>query len=262
VALAGIDGLDEDIRVGGDRVQTSASITLSRLHILALDTTTPGGSAAVMRDATLLNEWCGDAALTHGERLPGDFLRALEGAGIGFGDLDLLAVAAGPGSFTGLRVGIAAMQGLAVARGLRVVPVPTLEALAAAARQMTTEPLIAAWMDGQRGQVFAALYERDGREVAPPLAAIPADVLGQWNLPDSATLAVIGDGATRYETVLREHLGSRVRILPPPPLASTIARIAFEQRHRAVSPDAIVPIYVRRPDAELARQRRQSTGEP
>ncbi len=260
MALAGIEGLDEDIGVGEDRVQTSASITLSRLHILALDTTSRGGSAAVVRDGTLLSEWCGDAALTHGERLPGDLARTLDGAGIRASDLDLLAVAAGPGSFTGLRVGIAAVQGLAFAQGLRVVPVSTLEALASAARQLSEASLVGAWMDGQRGQVFAALYDRAGAELVPPTAAGPADVLDHWRLTDN-TIAIIGDGATRYETVLRERLESRVQILPPPPLAGTIARIAFEQPHRAVTPDAIVPIYVRRPDAELARQRREQGGE-
>ena len=100
------------------------------MHILALDTTTREGSIAVARDRTLLYECAGDAARTHGERLPSDIMRALESAGIGLADLDLLAVAAGPGSFTGLRVGISAVQGLAMARSLRVVPVPTLEALA------------------------------------------------------------------------------------------------------------------------------------
>ena len=83
--------------------------------VLALDTTTRAGSVAVVDDDALLSEIVGDPSRTHGERLPRDLMRALEAASVPLESIDLLAVAAGPGSFTGLRVGIAAMQGLAMA---------------------------------------------------------------------------------------------------------------------------------------------------
>jgi tRNA threonylcarbamoyladenosine biosynthesis protein TsaB len=261
---------------------------LSPLHILALDTTGRGGSIAVAREGRLLHQHAGDPGVTHGQRLPGDLTRSLERAGIRVDDLDLLAVASGPGSFTGLRVGVAAMQGLAVARGLRVVPVPTLEALARAVdpntmvigntvasafsdgntvasairRKESQEAgaLVAAWMDGQRGEVFAALYQvlPTVTNVYAAMADTPAAVLDAWTLaPGDSPIVFVGDGAVRYRDLLASHLGSRAHVLDPPLLAATIARIAFEEPHRAVEPHGIMPVYVRRPDAELARERRQ-----
>jgi tRNA threonylcarbamoyladenosine biosynthesis protein TsaB len=259
---------------------------LSPLHILALDTTSRAGSVAVLRDGSILHLHIGDAGLTHGQRLPGDLMRTLDRAAIRVDDLDLLAVAAGPGSFTGLRVGIAAVQGLAVARGLRVVPVPTLEALArsvASAFRPAEDSgagLIAAWMDGQRGEVFAGLYadlppnggshreqgiggsprDHTVAPIEPPIAAAPATVLDVWAPRLGYVIVFVGDGAIRYREEIAGRAGTTARIVEPPPLAATIAQIAFEEPHRAVEPHAIVPVYVRRPDAELARERRQGSG--
>ena len=219
------------------------------------------------RDGRLLSEYSGDAALTHGQRLPSDIMRTLEAAGTSVDQLDLLAVAAGPGSFTGLRVGVATVQGLAVAAGLKVVPVPTLEALAHAAEASVKEDdrLVAAWMDGQRGEVFGARYEVRGRramqQIEPPIAGKPESILDAWAVPADVPVVFIGDGAVRYRDVLLGTFGPRARIVAPPLLAAPIARVAFEQPHRAVSPHEIVPVYVRRSDAELARERKR-VGDP
>ena len=101
--------------------------------VLALDTTTRGGSVAVARDGRVLDLLEGDAARPHAERLPGDLVTSLERAGASLADVDVFAVAVGPGSFTGLRIGIAAIQGCAFAAGRPVVGVSALEALALAA---------------------------------------------------------------------------------------------------------------------------------
>ena len=98
--------------------------------ILALDTTSRAGSVALARDAGVLDQQRGDPSRTHGERLPGDIGDLLERHGLTVADVDLYAVAAGPGSFTGLRVGIATIQGLALAHARPVVPVSALVALA------------------------------------------------------------------------------------------------------------------------------------
>ena len=169
------------------------------LLILALDTTTRAGSVAVARSGEVLCEITGDPSRTHGQRLPADLMRALEQARVGVEDLDLLAVAAGPGSFTGLRVGIATMQGLAMARGLRVVPVSTLAALAHAAARGRDGRHVAPWMDAQRGEVFAALYRPDlTRAIFEPSSASPSETLTAW-AGATAALAIrfVGDGAVR-----------------------------------------------------------------
>jgi tRNA threonylcarbamoyladenosine biosynthesis protein TsaB len=224
--------------------------------ILALDTTTRAGSTAVLRDGAVLAELSGDPALTHGQRLPGELMRVLEQADVGIEDVDLFAVAAGPGSFTGLRVGIATVQGLAMARSRRVVPVSTLDALALAATN--PDRRIAAWMDAQRGEVSAALYAPDGRDaLIGPQSSTPMAVLDRWSAAVDVTDAVfIGDGAVRYREIVESRAGHGAIVTPSPPLARFIGAIAAADPGRAVLPHAVVPIYIRVSDAELARARR------
>jgi tRNA threonylcarbamoyladenosine biosynthesis protein TsaB len=224
--------------------------------VLALDTTTRAGSAAIVNRSGVLAELSGDARLTHGERLPGELMRVLAAAGMELGRIELLAVAAGPGSFTGLRVGIAAMQGLAMAAALRIVPVSALEALAVAAGP--GPELIGTWMDAQRGQVFGALFDPAGQRVLlDPSALTPLETLQSWsNTLGNRPIRFIGDGAVRYADVLDRELGPQGIVLPPPPpLAGIIGSIASANPDRAVLPHAVIPIYIRRPDAELGRTR-------
>ena len=230
--------------------------------ILALDTTTRDGSVAILREREVLQQFVGDPSLTHGQRLPRDIERICETAGLTLRDIDLFAVAAGPGSFTGLRVGIAAVQGLAFARHRQVVPVTTLEALAESAT--TPGAIVAAWMDAQRGEVFAALYEHPADAAEPSrlifeaASGSPEDILAEWlKERDLRGVEFHGDGAVRYASRIHAVLGDYVRVATPvPPLAPAIGRIAAREPHRAVVPHAIMPVYVRRPDAELARDRR------
>src|SRR4051812_25477072 len=125
VAPAGsVDTGGEDISGG------CGQYNIGILIILALDTTTAAGSTAVVRDGLVLAEQIGNAEVTHGQRLPADLANVLDLASIPIEDVEVIAVAAGPGSFTGLRVGIATAQGLATASSRLVVPVSALEALA------------------------------------------------------------------------------------------------------------------------------------
>jgi tRNA A37 threonylcarbamoyladenosine modification protein TsaB len=157
------------------------------------------------------------------------------------------------------------MQGLAMATGLRIVPVSVLDALAASLaaarddRTPTASP-IATWMDAQRGEVFAALYDASGHQVMiEPTAATPAVTLEHWRacVDDGPLPRFIGDGASRYAAAIHDSLGNAVDIIEPPPLAPVIGRLASETPDRAVEPHAVVPIYIRRPDAELARVKRE-----
>ena len=224
--------------------------------VLALDTTNRAGSVAVVNGGVLLGEIAGDPSRNYGERLPRDLMRVLAAAAIPLEAVDLLAVAAGPGSFTGLRVGIAAMQGLAMATGRKIVPVSALDALAAAGADGTVP--VAAWIDAQRGEVFASLYDATGtRILVGPSSLAPVPTLEAWgsHLTDRAPV-FIGDGAIRHEAAIREQFGLGTRILRAPPLAGIIGRLAAASPDRAVLPHAVVPIYIRRPDVELTRSRR------
>ena len=150
--------------------------------VLALDTTTRRGSVTLARDGVELESYTGDEGITHGQRLPGDLVRVLDRRKLTVRDVDLFAVAVGPGSFTGLRIGIATMQGLALANGKSIIGVSALDALHHASRSTLTPRLraprsgearrsqakaayplplrsaVATWMDAQRGEVFSALY--------------------------------------------------------------------------------------------------------
>lgn len=226
--------------------------------VLALDTTTRAGSVAVVDDGGVRSLIVGDASVTHGARLPTDLMRALDEAGVPLASLDLLAVAAGPGSFTGLRVGISAMQGLAMATDRRIVPVSALEALAVAGAN--DRSLVAAWMDAQRGEVFAALFDPSGwRVTIAPSSLPPGATLEAWrDAMRRRDVRFVGDGAVRYADLIRERLRADVEVVDPPALAPVVGRLAVEAPNRAVSPHAVVPIYIRRPDAELARAGRRA----
>jgi tRNA threonylcarbamoyladenosine biosynthesis protein TsaB len=249
------------------------------LVILAIDTTTRGGSVAVTRDDERLSLVGGDDTRTYGERLPGEIARALEEAGLAKSAIDLIAVAAGPGAFTGLRIGLAAAQGLALTLDRPVVGVSALDALAWLVIDPSKTPhqtsgieFIVPWMDAQRGDVFAALYRpgigsssRDWSRwtvIDEPLTARPALVIDSWqsHLADRDA-QFIGDAVLRDANLIAEAGKGRWRTQAPDPLAPAIAslgrRLAAEGR--AGKPHQLTPIYVRRPDAEIERERRRSS---
>jgi tRNA threonylcarbamoyladenosine biosynthesis protein TsaB len=233
--------------------------------VLALDTTTPTGSVALIEDDRVDEERRGDPSRTHAERLPGEILSVLDARGLRAGDVDLFAVASGPGSFTGLRIGIATIQGLAFVHRRPVVGVSALDALAwAAADRATPDTLVAAWMDAHRREVFSALYRV--AEAAPfaldrlaeiDAAAVgdPSATLARWMARGASPSVFVGDGALRHEAVIRAGGAKDAVIVSPPPLAGVIGRLARAraQAGQAVTPAGIRPLYIRRPDAEIAR---------
>lgn len=235
--------------------------------ILALDTSAAGGSAAVIRvdgEETRAFERAGDGTRSHAERLPLELMAVLREAGAAIEDVDRLAVIVGPGSFTGLRVGIATIQGLALARGLTVVPVSSFEALAWHAEGPRKDPseAIAMWIEAHRGEVFATLLAPDGHTVlSPPTALPPAATLDAWRdaIAPLTRVRFLGDGAVRYQDSIRERLGAKASLdvqVAAPLLAGAAGWIAGRAPDLAVHPHALVPMYVRRPDVELTRDRR------
>lgn len=230
--------------------------------ILALDTTTRGGSAAVLRDDTVLAQIDGDPSRTHGERLPAELEAVLRLAEVPLAAIDLLAVARGPGAFTGLRIGLAAMQGAAMVTGRPVVGVSALDALAAAAfdRLGVDQARIGVWMDAARGEIFAAAYEAAGSQGSlPALTALtaltepevdqPEAILARWTALDPSPAddwVLIGDGAVRYAAV-----AAPTPVVPAPALAPFIGRLARRAAGQGGGrPHDLQPLYVRRPDAE------------
>jgi tRNA threonylcarbamoyladenosine biosynthesis protein TsaB len=221
--------------------------------VLALDTTTPAGSCALAVDGVVVREEASDVSLPPATRLPLDLMTLLEHSGVALGAVDVFAVATGPGSFTGLRIGISTMQGLAFAAGKPLIGVSGLDALARVADREAAGRRIATWVDAWRGEVYAALY-LDGNEIEAPVVAKADAVLERF--AQQPTL-FIGDGTRTYRDSIQQRMSGAgvVAAIPTPLLAGTIAIMASEAAADGVStpPHAIRPLYVRRTDAELAR---------
>ena len=236
--------------------------------VLALDTTTRAGSCAVARDGEVLRERAGDPDRPHDMRLPGDLMALLVEVGVALDDIDVFAVATGPGSFTGLRIGIATMQGLAFAAGKPLIGVSAFDALAllggsskqglsGGSEEQDPPYLVATWVEAWRGEVYAALYE-DGVEVEPATVAHPDRLLER--LSATRGIIFIGGGAQTHRDAILAALGAGVRMAEPvaPLLAGTIALMAGESARAGHQPPphAIRPLYVRRPDAGAASDAR------
>ena len=240
--------------------------------VLALDTTVRSGSVAVLRGGDVLVERVGDPLVPHGRRLPGDILAGLHEAGLTVADVELYGVASGPGAFTGLRVGIATVQGLAFAHGRPVAAVSALDALAHAALshpRTGAGTLIAPWMDAARGEVFSGLFEvaEDSEvrliSIEGPAVASPDATLVRWQAwLGGRQVIFVGEGALSYRSRIEVSQGDRADIVAvAPAIAVTIGRLAagLAAAGGAGPPHAVRPLYVRRPDAELARERRTGT---
>ena len=217
--------------------------------VLALDTTTRAGSSALARDGVVLHEQPSDPTREPASRLPGDLITLVEHQRMTLAQIDVFAVATGPGSFTGLRVGIATMQGLAFASGRPLVGVSAFDALATIARAER----VATWVDAWRGEVFTALYV-NGEATEEPSVEHPDAVLARLR---GRTTVFIGDGAVTYRDLIQGTLGVDARLADPPAplLAGAIATLATQAARAGYQPPphAIRPLYVRRSDAELSR---------
>ena len=226
--------------------------------ILALDTATPATVVGVARpDGTLVAERRHDPAPGerpgHGPMLLALAAQALDQAGVAWADLTRLGVGVGPGTFTGLRIGVATARALAQGLGdVAIAPVSTLHALAVAARDDDPAAPVLAVLDARRGEAFVAAYDAAGAQLLSPTAWRPEQFAGVAVLGPGPWRAV-GDGAIRFRADL-EAAGVTVaddasalnRVS-----AAALCRLAAEGP--TVERDALVPEYVRSPDATPRR---------
>lgn len=249
------------------------------LLILSLDTTTRAGSVAIADDDRVLAAHAGDPTRTHGERLPGEIDAVLADAGIARSALDLLVVASGPGAFTGLRIGLAAMQGLAMVLNRPIVGVSALDALAWTVLASGIEgahgtddrgKAVATWMDARRGEVFSALYRSTPRAEMPwsmaaePAVGSPDAILASQPFDRAEPTVFIGDGARRYADTIGGAAACWAVSLEEPLLAPALTWIGrrLAAGSHTTLPHALQPLYVRRPDAEIERDRLANGGGP
>jgi tRNA threonylcarbamoyladenosine biosynthesis protein TsaB len=221
------------------------------MNLLAIETSTLTGSVALLRDEAVVGEITLSVSVQHSERLMPAIDQLLRDAGTKPADIDLYAVATGPGSFTGLRIGIAAAQGLALARGKPVVGVSTLEALAL--NGIFFPGLIVPLLDAFRGEVYRGLYRRTAEglgAIGDDRAVGLAPLIDELRKQDGAAL-LLGNGVELYGKKIEEELGiEKISIAPPPlrnPRASNVAFLALQKWKSGEKEGSILPRYLRKP---------------
>jgi tRNA threonylcarbamoyladenosine biosynthesis protein TsaB len=225
--------------------------------VLGIDTATADAAIAVTADAEVLREISvppgPDERPRHSQVLLGEIERCVDVAG-GWDRVDRIAVGIGPGSFTGLRIGIATARALSQASETPIVPVGSLAALARGISAQDGERLALPVIDARRGEAFAALYEHDGTELVPPFVAGPDQLAERVAGLDRLALAA-GDGALRFAAHL-EAAGSDVA--PPEDRIHRIAArhvCALGEAAVEVETERVEPLYLRPPDAKRWRER-------
>lgn len=227
--------------------------------VLGVDTATADAVVGVTADGEVLREASvgpgPDGRPRHSQVLLPEIEDSVEAAG-GWGRIDRIAVGIGPGSFTGLRIGIATARALAQARGLGLAPVGSLRALARGISVHTEGrgEIALPVFDARRGEAFAALFDPSGLELWPPFVARPDELAERVQELDPPPLAA-GDGALRFATEL-EAAGATVAP-PKDPIHRVAARYVCEVGEAAAEApkDQIQPLYLRPPDAKRWRER-------
>ena len=219
------------------------------MRVLAVETSSLAGGVALLDGERLVAEYLLDVSVTHSERLMSAVDRVLADARWTPRELSGLAVAIGPGSFTGLRIAISTVKGVALALALPIAAVPTLDAMAVALpwTSLPVCPVLAA----RKGEVYACRYRWDGavmRREWDYLALAPEALAARLGEP---TL-LAGDGAVHV-------VSPWARTLPPPrrlPSPACVGVLGLEQLRRgeSVSAAALAPLYLRPSEAELKRR--------
>jgi tRNA threonylcarbamoyladenosine biosynthesis protein TsaB len=223
--------------------------------ILAFDCAGGATSAALLCEGRLVARRSEPMTQGHAERLLPMLGEILAAAQTDFAGLEAVAVTVGPGRFTGLRVGIAAARGLALATGRPAVGVGSFAAVAEAARRERPGVAVLAAIDSGRAEIFAQRFDAEGKAAGAPLVATPASIAEQAG---EAPLLLAGDGAPLVQQAShgrwRDGGGGLVAAGPIDP--ETVARLAAAELRRlgAERPPPPRPVYLRAPDARLPRQ--------
>jgi tRNA threonylcarbamoyladenosine biosynthesis protein TsaB len=244
------------------------------MRVVGIDTATSPASAALIADGRLISEKIHPAddfasasnKLQNRGNHAATLLPLIEslfgGNEISFADITGVALSIGPGSFTGLRVGLSTVKGLAYGWGLPVVGVSTL--LAHAARVTDHEGLICSLLDARKNEVYAALFEKTevtlerlSRDTVGSIADVISTVRG---FQEGAPCLFVGDGAGVYRELLLDLAGAQVQAeaqrLSGPSLAATVAYLSEERfcSNEVEDLGSLTPVYIRAPEAEFKRQ--------
>jgi len=224
------------------------------MKILAIETATVAGSIAILDDgAGLIGEVRVDVKVAHAERLMPSIEWLMKTSGVSVREIDAFAVSIGPGSFTGLRIGLSTVKGFSYATGKPVVPVPTLDAFA------RTLPfcsyMICPLFDARKKELYAALYKWDGgvcRKILPETAISPQELMEHIH----ERTVFMGEGAALYKEIIAGTLKDNAVFAPASrmsPAASSVAEIAVEKLKEGTvaDPVSLTPFYIRKSEAEI-----------
>jgi len=236
------------------------------MKVLAVETSSAVISVAVVDEQRLLAEYILNQERNHSMKLMPVVELVLEDALLALKDIDVFAVAHGPGSFTGLRIGVATVKGLAQALKRPVVGVPTLDGLAF--NLAYVRGLICPIMDARRAQVYTSVYRWSGNalERLEEYSAMSVEklieVLNKWDEP----VHFCGDGIFAYRSVIEERMRSRAVFAPPTHALQRASSIAWLALERALAGDTqnyweLQPFYLRKSQAEQRFESRRQDGE-
>lgn len=222
------------------------------MFVLGIEAATPVAAVAVVQDSKLLAESFVNNQRTHSINLLPMIKQVIEAAGLMPADLDGVAVSAGPGSFTGLRIGMTTAKTLAQVWSIPVVGVSTLDALAyplANYRQ-----LICPILNARRNEVYAAVYQ-DGEKISGPVAVSPDDLVRELSRRGREVFFV-GDGVPVYREKLTLLMGAQAHFAPASlllPRGAAVAELGLERlrQGQGVDPLILLPQYLRQSEAEI-----------
>jgi tRNA threonylcarbamoyladenosine biosynthesis protein TsaB len=230
------------------------------MKVLGIDTSTPCGSIGLVHDESVISEYLLNLSVTHSERLLDAINFVLGKARHALGDLDGFAISLGPGSFTGVRIGVSTVKGLAFAVQKPVVGASTLDVLAS---QVSPTPyLICPIIDARKGEVYAAFYRYEEFNHLKRLSEYQALRPEVLSVMLKEPTIFLGDGVKKYGNDLQKSLKSFALFSPAPlhiPHGSTVARLGVEllMRGEVLDLTTFSPLYVRLSDAEIKWQGKQ-----
>jgi len=223
------------------------------MPVIAIETTTMVGSIAIVDAARVISEITLNVRATHSEKLMPAIDRLFSDAGLAVDDMDAIAVSIGPGSFTGLRIGISTAKGLSYASGKPLIGIPTLDALAL--NMGFSSCLVCPIQDARKGEVYTALYrpgDNSPEKITDDIAVNPDALAGMIN----EKTVFLGDGVNRYRELLMKQLGELYNEAPLPlqlPRASNVALLALNRLGKGDTDDpfTMIPRYIRKSEAEV-----------
>jgi tRNA threonylcarbamoyladenosine biosynthesis protein TsaB len=231
------------------------------MYILGIESSTKTGSVAIVSEDGVIAQYSLNIEVTHSERLMATVDRVMNDTGLAIADIGGFAIAIGPGSFTGLRIGLATVKGLALSTNKPVAAVPTLEALA---RNLPYSAYpICPLLDARKNEVYAAMYKFEGKALVYLMAeaVLPLSKLAERI---SEKTLFTGEASRLFRADIEKIIGDRALFAPfsaTLPSAATVAEAGLNliKSGRQADPDSLTPMYLRRPEAEVAWEKRNQS---